>query len=36
VPGLFWGWMFARQRSIVGVTVSHIVVGLWANFLVGV
>jgi CRP-like cAMP-binding protein len=35
VPGLFWGWMFARQRSLVGVVVSHIVVGLWANFVVG-
>jgi membrane protease YdiL (CAAX protease family) len=36
MPGLFWGWMFARQRSIVGVTVSHIAVGIWANFVVGV
>jgi membrane protease YdiL (CAAX protease family) len=35
VPGLFWGWMFARQRSLVGVIVSHIVVGLWVNFVVG-
>ncbi|HYZ24762.1 MAG TPA: cyclic nucleotide-binding domain-containing protein [Rhodopila sp.] len=35
VPGLFWGWMFARQRSLVGVIVSHIAVGLWVNFVVG-
>jgi CRP-like cAMP-binding protein len=35
VPGLFWGWMFAKQRSLVGVTVSHVVVGLWAIFVVG-
>jgi CRP-like cAMP-binding protein/membrane protease YdiL (CAAX protease family) len=36
VPGLFWGWMFARQRSLVGVIVSHIAVGVWAIFVVGV
>jgi CRP-like cAMP-binding protein len=36
VPGLFWGWMFARQRSLVGVTASHIAVGIWAIFVVGV
>jgi CRP-like cAMP-binding protein/membrane protease YdiL (CAAX protease family) len=36
VPGMFWGWMFAKQRSIVGVTVSHIAVGIWAIFVVGV
>jgi len=36
VPGLFWGWMFAKQRSLVGVTVSHIAVGLWAIFALGV
>jgi CRP-like cAMP-binding protein len=36
VPGLFWGWMFARQRSLIGVIVSHILVGLWAIFALGV
>jgi CRP-like cAMP-binding protein len=36
VPGLFWGWMFAKQRSLVGVIVSHILVGVWAIFVVGV
>jgi membrane protease YdiL (CAAX protease family) len=36
VPGLFWGWMFAKQRSLVGVIVSHIAVGVWAIFVVGV
>lgn len=36
VPGLFWGWMFAKQRSLIGVIVSHIVVGLWAIFALGV
>ena len=36
VPGIFWGWMFAKQRSLVGVCVSHIMVGVWAIFVVGV
>jgi membrane protease YdiL (CAAX protease family) len=36
VPGIFWGWMFAKQRSLIGVTVSHIMVGVWALFVLGV
>jgi CRP-like cAMP-binding protein/membrane protease YdiL (CAAX protease family) len=35
VPGLFWGWMFAKQRSLIGVTISHIAVGWWALFALG-
>lgn len=35
VPGLFWGWMFAKQRSLIGVVVSHLVLGLWAMFALG-
>jgi hypothetical protein len=34
-PGLFWGWLFSRQRSLVGVTVSHLLVGFWAMFALG-
>ncbi|MFT3817415.1 MAG: cyclic nucleotide-binding domain-containing protein [Rubrivivax sp.] len=33
--GLFWGWLYARQRSLVGVSVSHIVLGFWAFEVVG-
>ena len=29
VPGLFWGWMYLRQGSLLGVSISHIVIGLW-------
>ena len=36
VPGLFWGWMFAKQRSLAGAIVSHIAIGIWAIFVVGV
>ncbi len=33
-PGLFWGWLFYRQQSLVGVSISHIIVGIWAVFIV--
>ena len=29
VPGLFWGWMYLRHGSLLGVSISHIVIGLW-------
>jgi CRP-like cAMP-binding protein len=35
VPGLFWGWLYARQKTLVGVTVSHQLIGVWALFIVG-
>ncbi|MES2122257.1 MAG: cyclic nucleotide-binding domain-containing protein [Chlamydiota bacterium] len=28
--GLFWGWLYARQKSIVGPTISHMLIGGWA------
>lgn len=28
--GLFWGWLYARQRGLVGVSVSHVLLGFWA------
>ena len=30
VAGLFWGWLYARQGSLVGVSVSHVLLGFWA------
>ena len=36
VPGLFWGWLFARRPNILGVTLSHIVVGGFVFFIMGV
>lgn len=29
VGGFFWGWLFARQGSIIGCSVSHMLVGGW-------
>ena len=35
VLGLFWGWLFARQGSLIGVIASHIAVGWWGLFALG-
>ncbi|HTD13991.1 MAG TPA: CPBP family intramembrane glutamic endopeptidase [Chthoniobacterales bacterium] len=34
-PGMFWGWLYSRQRSLIAVTVSHTLIGVWALYLVG-
>jgi hypothetical protein len=34
--GLFWGWLYARQRSLLGVCVSRLLLGNFALLLVGV
>lgn len=34
LPGLFWGWLYAKQGSVLGVSVSHILIGFWAVFIV--
>ena len=31
VPGLFWGWMYHRHQSLLGVSLSHILIGLWGS-----
>lgn len=30
VAGLFWGWLYHRQGTLVGVTASHLVLGFFA------
>jgi CRP-like cAMP-binding protein/membrane protease YdiL (CAAX protease family) len=32
VPGLFWGWLYSRHDNLVGVSVSHILIGWTALF----
>lgn len=34
-PGMLWGWLYERQRSIVGPSVSHVLVGVFALFVLG-
>jgi hypothetical protein len=36
IPGVFWGWLFARRRNLVGVTLSHVAVGAYVFFILGV
>lgn len=35
IPGLFWGWLYSRHHTLVGVTLSHWILGAWAVFIVG-
>lgn len=30
VAGQFWGWLYARQGTLVGVSASHVLLGFWA------
>lgn len=30
IPGLFWGWLYWRQKSLLGVIVSHLIIGATA------
>mgnify|MGYP004003715193 FL=1 len=33
--GLFFGWIFYRNRSIVGVSISHFIIGAAAMYALG-
>jgi membrane protease YdiL (CAAX protease family) len=33
--GIFWGWLYSRQRSLIGVIASHTLIGVWALYFVG-
>lgn len=33
---IFWGWMFARQKTLMGVVLSHMLIGTWAFFILGI
>jgi membrane protease YdiL (CAAX protease family) len=35
VAGLFWGWLYSRQRGLAGVSVSHVLLGFFAFEVVG-
>ncbi|MEM7184929.1 MAG: CPBP family glutamic-type intramembrane protease, partial [Spirochaetota bacterium] len=34
-PGLFWGWLFYKQKSLIGISVSHLIVGVFGYYIVG-
>jgi len=35
LPGLFWGWLYSRHRTLVGVSISHQIFGIWALSIIG-
>lgn len=35
IPGIFWGWLYSRHRTLIGVTASHLLLGIWAILIVG-
>jgi membrane protease YdiL (CAAX protease family) len=36
IPGLFWGWIFARTHSFIAVAASHFMIGGAGIFLLGI
>jgi membrane protease YdiL (CAAX protease family) len=36
IPGVCWGWLYYRYPTLIGVTLSHLIIGLWAIFIVGI
>lgn len=32
VPGLFWGWLYSRHGNLIGISISHILIGWTALF----
>ncbi len=35
LPGCVWGLLYARQQSLFGVTINHLIVGVWSLRVVG-
>lgn len=35
IPGLFWGWLYSRHKTLLGVCLSHLIIGGWAFFILG-
>lgn len=35
IPSFLWGWLFARHRTLVGVSIGHILLGVWIFWIVG-
>ena len=36
VIGFFWGCLYQKQKTLVGVITSHILIGVWAFFILGI
>lgn len=33
--GFFWGWLYFRSQNLIPVCISHILIAIWAFFIVG-
>ena len=36
IPGLYFGWLFMRHKSIIGCTIAHIMLGTFCFFAIGI
>ncbi|HEY5811596.1 MAG TPA: CPBP family glutamic-type intramembrane protease, partial [Terrimicrobiaceae bacterium] len=36
MPNIFWCMLYYKHRSLIGVSVSHILIGVWALFILGI
>jgi CRP-like cAMP-binding protein len=36
VIGCFWGWLYSRHRNIIGISISHAIIGIWVGVFLGV
>jgi membrane protease YdiL (CAAX protease family) len=35
IPGLFLGYLFYKQQSVISVSISHALIGIWVVFIIG-
>ncbi len=36
IPSLFWGWLYNREPTLIGPVISHLMIGTWAIFVLGI
>lgn len=36
IPNIIWSFLYLRHRTLIGVTISHAIVGIWAFYLLGI
>ena len=34
-PGLIWGWLYSRHKTLLGIVVSHMIIGIFAFTIIG-
>ncbi len=35
IPGFLWGWLYSKHRTLVGVIISHELIGIWGLYVLG-